>query len=109
MRLYYVINSKEELQKINPYDFEPNIDFSKYILIGSRIINSSISYSFYSQTLYCNTKLLKYNYIVKFMMPDPNAGTLPAFAYHYFWDIYPILNTNYKIFFETAFIDITEK
>jgi len=38
---YVIINSKEELDEINPFDFDVNcIDFSKYILIGGIIFDA---------------------------------------------------------------------
>ena len=107
LRLYYIINSKEDLKKINPYDFDINIDFSKYTIIGSRIVNTSISIPFLDKILYYDDLQLKYKYKITFGIYE--GVTFPSLAVYYFWDVYPKLKSNYKIFFETAFVNISEK
>ena len=104
--LHYVINSNEELKKINSYSFEVDIDFSKYTIIGSRIINA-VPVPFISKTLHYNMSLLRYYYKISF--DGRNNSTFAVVTYEYFWNVYPKLDSNYKITFETAFVNIIEE
>ena len=55
-----------------------------------------------SQSLYYNDSLLKYYYSVSVI--PPNGGVFPVFEAHYFWNVYPKLDSEYKVILETAYI-----
>ena len=71
-----------------------------YTLIATKTTMGTISIPFLDRGLCYNGSQSKYIYRIKFGAPP--SITLPAIADHYFWDVYPKLNSNYKITFEVV-------
>jgi hypothetical protein len=95
----YIINSKEELNAINFFGFDVDIDFSKYTLVGGRVATSSISNWIHEILLEERDK----DYLFSISMKVPYS------AWHvldnkYFWRLYPKLKKEKLIITELIII-----
>ena len=85
--VFYLINSKEEIETICACDNELlEIDFTLYsIILGQKRMPNSY-YSVVEQNIK-ETNVLELNIIVKL----PTDGSWPAFSNMYYWGVYPKL------------------
>jgi hypothetical protein len=91
----HIINSKEELNAINPFDFDIDcVDFSKYTLIGGRIILPDPS--FYLDSI-CLEETDKY--YLHIGEPKKIVGIIvPCMEVpNFFWRLYPKLKTDIEV------------
>jgi len=94
----YAINSLEDIDEYEEFGFSyfpDNIDFEQYTLIGGVLVISSISYEVLSDEL-CKNDSLK-TYIRKFSIKQ---GDATAVRYHWYWNLYPKLDTNFQVILE---------
>jgi len=95
----HIINSKEELDAINPFDFDVDcIDFSQYTLIGGYFLTP------HSPSVINNIFLIerKNNYFLDAYMYD-GGFTMPGTAH--FWRLYPKLKANKNVIANRFFIN----
>ena len=93
----YTINSEEELNQINPFDFQINIDFSKYTLIsGSVVVTSGSSWI---QEILLEERDKNYLFSISVKYPIWQTADM---NHKYFWRLYPKLKANKNIVIEVS-------
>lgn len=82
----YIINSEEELNAMNSFGFQANIDFSKYTLVGGKVVTSSGSAWIQEILLEEREK----DYLLSIAVKYPSPATADD-DNKYFWRLYPKL------------------
>ncbi|MCL2039067.1 MAG: hypothetical protein FWG85_01395 [Bacteroidetes bacterium] len=91
----YIINSKEELNEINPFYFDVDcIDFSKYTLIGGYVTTHNNGLELFTSF---NEGAINYFLDITYTM-----GPSRVFNCLYFWRLYPKLKTDKNITINTT-------
>ncbi len=87
----HVIKNTEDLAGIYSGDISRlNIDFTKYFIIGGKVLTPAVTYTLISQELYTNAENDMFKYDVTI---EKCADCFTAIGYLYYWSIYP-LNAN---------------
>ena len=84
------INSSEELEAINPFDCQVDIDFSKYTLLGGCILTTCHS----EKHQIISLEETENNYILTIFYQRTGANT---FRFWCFWKLYPKLKEEKQI------------